>query len=123
MKVAFSKEKKYVPDFNGNKELPEAEQLVAYIKPLKSGEVIDLTDVLKEAGFEKGDSKQMSSHQMKTVVQQAGHYLPTYVRLEGNDGFTIQDVADYTPFLALATELLFVLMNFSSPNQDDVKNS
>jgi len=123
MKSNFSKEKKYNPDWNGNKELPEDEQLVAYIKPMKSGEVIDLTDVLKSVGFEKGEAKQLSSAQMKAVVKEAGHYLPTYVRLEHADDFTIQDVVDYTPFLSLAVDLLFTLMNFSSPNQDDVKNS
>jgi hypothetical protein len=44
--TSFSKEVDFTPEFNGNKALPETEQLKAVLSPLQTLEVIDITEVL-----------------------------------------------------------------------------
>lgn len=122
MKIEFSREITYTPTFHGNKELPENEQLLVHLKVMSLGDMLDLMDVLKQAGFEKGDIKDMGPGQMKTVVTQAGKYIPKYCKLEHNDGFGIDDIAQFAVFMPLATEILFTLLNASSPSADDTKN-
>ena len=123
MKIAFSRERAFTPDFNGNKSLDEADQLSATVKVMTLNDILDLGDAFKQAGFEKGDMKEMSLAQMQVLVRSAGKYVPKYVSLKGNDGFTLEDVVTYPQFLSLATELLFTLLNFSAPTEADVKNS
>lgn len=123
MKVQFSKETTYVPEFNKNRELSVEEQLSVKIKVMSLLDLLDLTDVLKSAGFEKGELKDMSVEQMKTIVKEGGKYIGKYCTLAGNDGFDISDVTGYAAFMPLATELLFTLLNTSSPSPADVKNS
>lgn len=122
MKIEFSREVKYVPDFNGNKELPEGDQLVVNISIMSLVDLLDLMDVLKQAKFEKGDVKDLTPGQMKTIVTQAGKYIPKYCKLEHNDGFSVDDLAQFAIFMPLATEVLFTLLNVSSPNVTDAKN-
>lgn len=122
MKFEFSHEIVYVPEFNKNKELPEAEQLTVKIKPMKLADLLDLTDVLKKAGFEKGDSKDATPEQMRAIVGSGGKYVPQYCTLVGAEGFDLSDVVTYAHFLALATEILFTLITKSSPVVADVKN-
>lgn len=122
MKIEFSREVKYVPDFNKNKELPENEQLIVNIKVMSLGDLLDLMDVLKQANFEKGDVKDLTPGQMKTIVTQAGKYIPKYCKLEHAEGFSVEDLAQFAVFMPLATEVLFTLLNSSSPNADDAKN-
>lgn len=123
MKVAFSKEVPFVPEFQKNKELPLEEQLSFKLKPMITLDLIDLTDVLKTVGFTAGEQTDMTTDQMKTVVKEAGKYVPKYSTMSGADGFTIEEVIGYPAFLALASEVLFQLLNISSPNTADVKNS
>ena len=122
MKFEFSHEITFIPDFNKNKELPEAEQITVKIKPLILFDLLDLTDVLKQAGFEKGDSKDVSQEQMRAIVGQGGKYVPKYCSLIGAEGFDLNDVVNYAHFLPLATEILFTLITNSSPTVADVKN-
>lgn len=122
MKIEFSREVNYVPEFNGNKELSESEQLVVHIKVMKLADLLDLMDVLKQAKFEKGDVKDLTPGQMKAIVTQAGKYIPLYCTLEHAEGFAVEDLAQFAVFMPLATEVLFTLLNVSSPNVADAKN-
>lgn len=123
MKITFSRERDYTPEFNDNKALPEDDQLHASIKVMTLHDILDLGDAFKTVDFETGDMKDMSLEQMKTLVTGAGKYVPKYVTLRGNDGFTLEDTVTYPQFLGLATELLMALLTFSQPTPADVKNS
>lgn len=123
MKVAFSKETAYVPDYNENKTLSEPDRLSVTVKTMTLLDLLDLTDTLKQAGFVQGDVKDVTIDQMKTIVGSAGKYVPKYCALVNAEGFNVEDVVTYPTFLPLATELLFNLMNSSSPSEADVKNS
>jgi hypothetical protein len=123
MKIEFSRSREYVPEFNGNKELPEEEQLKATISVMRLSDLLDLGDTFKEADFEEGDMKNMTLDQMKVLVKGAGQYVPKYVKLSGNDGFALDDVVQFPQFLSLAAELLFTLLSYSQPTTADVKNS
>lgn len=122
MKVSFSTSQIYVPEFNKNKELPEDQQLKVNISTMELVDLLDLTDVLKSAKFERGDAKELSVEQMKTIVREAGKYVPKYCKLINAEGFDAETVVKYSFFLALASELLFTLLNFSSVSEADVKN-
>lgn len=122
MKIEFSREVTYIPEFNGNKELPEGEQLSVKIKVMTLSDLLDLMDVLKSSGFQKGDVKDLNPGQMKAIVTQAGKYIPKYCTLDHAEGFSVEDLAQFAVFMPLATELLFTLLNVSSPNAADAKN-
>lgn len=122
MKSNFSREQVYVPEFDKNKELPDDQQLKVKVGVMKMLDLLDLTDVLKSAGFEKGDVKDLSVDQMKTIVREAGKYVPKYCTLVNAEDFSVDDTISYSQFLPLASELLFTLLNSSSPNAVDVKN-
>jgi hypothetical protein len=53
------------------------------------------------------------------IATEAGEYLPKYVKLEGAEDFSIDDVIKYPPYFALAVELLFALVSFAQPNEAD----
>jgi hypothetical protein len=89
-----------VPEFNGNKELPEDEQLKATISVMRLSDLLDLGDTFKQADFEEGDMKNMSLDQMKVLVKGAGQYVPKYVTLSGNDGFDARRCGAIPQFLS-----------------------
>lgn len=122
MKVAFSRQTEFLPAFNKNKELAEPEQLKVTMKPMTLFDLLDLTDVLKSVGFEKGEVTDLTVAQMKSIVAEGGKYLPKYCTLVNAEGFEMADVVAYATFLPLASELLFTLLNKSSPGEADVKN-
>lgn len=122
MKVQFSKEVKYVPAWHNNKALPEAEQLGVVLKPLKMGELLDVLDILKAAGFNEGDEKTLSTTQMRTIAAEAGKYLQSHALLANAEDFSLQDVTEYPEFFGLAAELIFELVRLSQPSGQDAKN-
>lgn len=123
MKVAFSREVPFTPVFNDNAKLPEEEQLKFKLKPMNTLDLLDLTDVLKTAGFTEGEVTDLNSDQMKSIVKEAGKYVPKYSAMTGNDGFTMDEVIGFPAFLSLASEVLFQLLTISSPTKADTKNS
>ena len=123
MHIKFSKEVTYLPEFEGDRDLPPEDQITAKLQPMELGELLDLREAFTNAGFEQGSVEQMTSKQMRAVLSQAGFFIPKYAKLEGNANFTLDDIVRYAPFFGLAIELLFQLLSISSPNQDDEKNS
>jgi hypothetical protein len=74
-------------------------------------------------GFEGAtEHTKLSFPQMRTLVKEAGKYIPTNVKLTGMEGFDLKDVVGYSHFYGLATELLFQLVSISSPSAADIKN-
>lgn len=122
MKAKFSKEVRFVPTWRDNTTLPESEQLVFTLKPLKIGELLDVLDVFKRADFEKGDHTTLTPEQMRVIVSEAGTYLPVNANMAGAEGFDINDVIGYSEFFGLAAEVIFELVRLSSPSGTDVKN-
>lgn len=122
MKVAFSRESEYLPQFNDNLKLAEHDQLKVTMKVMTLLDLLDLTDVLKSVGFEKGEVTDLTVKQMKSIVAEGGKYLPKYCALVNAEGFDMNDVIAFAHFLPLASELLFTLLNKASPNEADVKN-
>jgi hypothetical protein len=123
MKVNFSKNTHYVPEFNDNKILPIVDQISAEVSPLPFTVFLDIRDVLAQSSFTRADLKDLTTDQLKLIVGALGKYVPAYVVLNGLEGFTVEDVVNYTPFFPLAVELLFALINASTPNEADLKNS
>lgn len=123
MKVQFSREVRYIPAWNGNKDLPGVDQLAVTLSPLKMGELLDVLDILKRADFKQGTEQQLTADQMRTIVAEAGKYLPAHVtKFDGAEGFTLDDAVNYSEFFGLAAELIFELVRLSSPSGQDVKN-
>ncbi len=123
MKSGFSLKKRYVPDWNKNKELPVAEQLIATLSMPEVQDVFAILDRLQAAGFKGGSDKSVTMPQATQIAAEAGQYIPKYITLEGADDFNVADVVKYPPYFPLATELLFALVEFAQPNETDTKNS
>lgn len=124
MKVNFSTAKVFVPTWNGNDKTDPKDQLTAEFTMPDIFDVFDITDVLANSGVKNADeSKAVDFTRARRVAEKAGQYLPKYVALKGAENFTIKDVVSYSAFFALATELLFALVEFARPDETDVKNS
>lgn len=127
MKVLFSLVREYTPEFNGNRELPEAEQCKATLKTLESLDLLELADAMERQGLEGTvDTGKMKAGDIKSLVSEVGRLLPKYVtvtNLEGSDGpISVEVLVAYPEFMELAIELLLQLSNISQPTEDDIKN-
>lgn len=119
----FSKEQNFTPAWNDNGTLPEANQLKTKLTIFNMGELLDVIDVIKSVGFDKGTENQMTPDQMRIVLSVSGAHLTKHVSfVSGNENFDMTDVVSFSQFFALAIELLFQLVNISSPSDQDVKN-
>lgn len=123
MKANFSLTKRFVPEWNGNRDLDGASQLVAVLSMPTVQDVFSILEKLSASGFKQGDNASLSMSQATQIAAEAGDYLPQYVVLENAEDFEMNDVIKYPPFFPLATELLFALVQFAQPSEADVKNS
>ena len=121
MKVSgFSKVQPFTPEFNGNRELAEAERLMCKLTVLTLNELIDVQDTLAKA---QAEGEKPTSDQIKSLIALNGPLLAEHVEfVQGNDGYTVQDVTEYAHFFNLALELLKQLNKVSQPTELDVKN-
>lgn len=124
MKVNFTTTAEFVPEFNGNRELPEAEQIKMKLTSLEMGENLHLVATLQAATgktqVEKGD---LDVDRQLALIKACGTYIPGHVsEITGNENFTVADIVKWMPFAPLAAEILFQLVEISSPNEVDVKN-
>lgn len=130
MKTDFSKDHDYTPEWNGNKELPEDEQVKCVLSVLDMDALMALLDAFTEVGIEgEVDTDSIDAAKIKPVLEQFGDLLPKHVTELSNlfgkkgDALTIEDVVKYPVFLNLALELLMKLTEVSSPTDEDVGNS
>lgn len=123
MKANFSLTKRYVPKFKDNDKLDGANQLVAVLKMPEVQDVFTILDRLSNMGFKAGESDKVDTTQAASIAKESEAYVIKYVTLENAEDFTIADVVKYSPFFPLATELLFALVEFAQPSEDDTKNS
>jgi hypothetical protein len=127
MKVKFSLTREFVPEWQDNRELPDAEQCKCQMKTLESMDLLELADALERQGLEGTvDTGKMSAKDIKLLLEETGRLLPKYVtveNLEGDEGqVTLEQIVTYPDFMELAVELLMQLANISQPTDDDVKN-
>ena len=122
MKVAWSKEVEYTPDWNANKALPEAEQIKVKMTIFTLGELLAIREELKGVGFEGGDTARLTGTQIEGIAKIGGKYLPAHITLIGDANFTVQDAVTYSQFFGFVVEILFHLIASSAPKADDVKN-
>jgi hypothetical protein len=122
MKVnGFTKVQVYVPEWNGNRNLIEAEQLRAELTVLTLQELIDVQDTLAQVQVQEGEK--VSAEKLKTLIRLNVPVFFKHVRFTGgNEGFEVSDVAEYAHFFELAMELLKRLSVISQPSEQDVKN-
>jgi len=129
MKIDFSLSVPYTPEWRGNKDLPETEQVSCKLVVLDMGSLMSLVDAFTEMGITgEVDTDNISGDKIKPVLDQFGSLLPAHVEdftgLYDASGraLTVEDIVKYPRFLNLALELLMKLSEISSPSDDDVKN-
>ena len=133
MKVKFSRSVDYIPEWNGNRELPDSDQVKTKLRPLEMHDLIKLMDNLQSAAVGVPDpASQVASDlpknmgQIKSLVETCGDLIPKYCDITGlEDGsgpVTSTDLTRFTWYLALAAELLSELGSISMPNEAEEKN-
>lgn len=130
MKTDFSKSHDYTPDWNGNQDLPEDEQIKSVLDVLDMDALMALLDAFTEVGLEgEVDTDTVDASKIKPVLEQFGDLLPKHVSSltglfgKAGEALTIEDVVKYPKFLNLSLEFLMELSRISSPTDDDTKNS
>ena len=134
MKVKFSRSSVFVPLFNGNRDLPEDEQLKYEISPMDNGDFYDMQDNITQIGLKPGadgkvDTADLNRQEQKKFVTCGKVYLPHYIKSVGSplldaDGNTIsiEDISKLSAFLSLSNELLWELFALSIPTEIEAKN-
>ena len=130
MKYKLSKTAVFAPKWNGNLDLPEAEQVKCDLNVMSLGDVLDLMDTLEGQADSEGNvnSDTMDEGTTTKLVNEAVRILPKYTtinNLEDQHGeeITVKNITEFPQFITLITEILFKLIEISSPNEDDVGNS
>ncbi len=128
MKIKFSLKRDFVPEFNGNRELPEADQIKCVLTTLDNFDLLELGDAFTRAGMTDGelDTSKITTEQARVLLDATVTIIPKYTEmtgLEGDDGpLTVEQVVRFPDFQVLATELLVELAKISAPTEADRKN-
>lgn len=136
MKVKFSANVPYTPEWNGNRQLPEKEQIKSILKPMEFDDLMSFFDAIGGSKVAVELKEQISSGNVDVVkervdftkvIQQVGSLVPKYAtieNLEGDDGpLTVEAIARYPRFMELIIELLSKLSEISSPSEETEGNS
>lgn len=130
MRTTFSRAVVHVPTWNGNKELPEGEQLKFKIAPVDVGVFNDLLEVLgrTQKSLTVGDIADKAKNvrpfadALKTVLPPHVESVGAALKATDDSDVSIQEIATLAPFVGLASELLYALIDASKPTELDVKN-
>lgn len=128
MKVKFSKEQKFVPEWNGNRQLPENEQMFVTIQALTLGDLILLMDGVSRAGITGAQLKsgEVTSTPMIGALKEINPVIVKYCKISGLDGddgpITIEQVCDSVHFIPLYTEIMTAVVTLSQPDETETKN-
>lgn len=130
MKYKLSKEVDFAPEWNGNQDLPEEEQVKFNLKVLSMGDVLELMDTLEDVADDSGnvDGETLNASTTKQLVERAVNLLPIYATMKGLEGengeeITVANITEFPQFIGLITEVLFQLIAISTPNEADSGNS
>jgi hypothetical protein len=135
MKSNFSKTVPFTPEWNGNKDLPEKDQLRVTLKPMPLGDLLSCTEALSSGQLDEAkvtEAKKKNTAvkftkddtaKMKVSIETLQEYIPKFVTIDqGAEDFTLDEVVKYSQFSELANELIGKLVEISSPNKADIKN-
>jgi hypothetical protein len=128
MKVKFSKDVSFVPEFGGNRELPAEEQVSATMRVLSTGDLLVVMDAFQNAGVDgQVDTERLDVSKMKDMLALVPLLLPKYVTLtnlldEHGAAISTDDVVSSSVFMPLQIELLMQLSVISTPSDQSVKN-
>lgn len=127
MKVQFSRDKVFVPDFNGNKSLPEEQRITVKIGVMEMADFVDIAEALQVVGNGEISSDKLDPEQLKAMVKSAGQYLPKYAsdlkNLEDDNGpVDVTGLLKFPIYFGLAAEILLAIVEASSLSEADVKN-
>ena len=134
MKVQFSKAINYIPEWNGNRSLPDEQQIKVVFKPLTMGDLLELMDAMQEMSLDIDPenlvgtkSLQANAKQVKILVETCGHLLPNYVTMTGltdadDEAVEVSQLTNYTYYMEFAGELLNQLALTSMPTDAEEKN-
>ena len=121
MKVKFSRSITFVPEWNGNKDLPETQQVKVVMKALEMDDLMKLIDQLQHVNQDDSNSK------LKELLGTCGNLIPKYcevLNLQDDTGEVTADLlVKYPWYLPLSVELLQELASISMPNEVEEKNS
>jgi hypothetical protein len=123
MKVKFSREVPYTPEWNGNRDLPEKEQVKVILKPMQ---VADLLLVMDAMGRKPGEAA-AEQVDVGRLIREAGGILPKYITLQGleddNGPVAVEDILNFGAYVPLASELLMECARISMPSDAAEGNS
>jgi hypothetical protein len=128
MKYSFTPTAEFIPEWNGNRELPDEEQIKMTVSVLSMGDLLNLMDVMEQGGNTgEVDSDQLDMGTTKALVEMATELLPKYITdfrgLEVDDGpIDIATMSGFPQFINLIVEITFELISRSTPNEEDTKN-
>lgn len=136
MKVKFSKVVPFTPDFNGNKSLPDDEQIKYELTPMELADFYDVLDALssikgtkQEDGTIQIDTSKLNSSSQKEFMKVCQGFLPKYInsvgaKLEDHGGneITVEDIAKYAPMISLLSEFTAKLLEISTPTEVELGN-
>lgn len=129
MRFNFSREVKFVPEFDGNDKLPESEQFHVMLSPMSVGDCSLVADEFHNQtnGATEVDATKLNIGQIQSMIRQVGDVLPKYVlsvnNLSDSSGpVDIGVILSFMPYWPLANEILAKLVEISSPKESDVKN-
>jgi hypothetical protein len=129
MKYEFSKTDLYIPEWNGNQKLDEADQVKVKLWCMEMGDVLDVMDTMQSGGHSgEIDSAELEKDvtTISSLIKQSSVLLPKYAvieNLEGPDGpILVEDICRYPQFIALIVEIIFRLISISTPDEDDKGN-
>lgn len=127
MKVKFSKNVEYIPEWNGNRDLPVGDQIKTVISPMEIGELITLMDALGMSG-EDGERIAINMKNYDAAVKELRSVIPSYIKLsnfftEDGEEIGIELITTYGRFMGLSIELLMQCVQISIPSDVTEKNS
>ncbi len=128
MKVSFSRLVEYVPEWNGNKDLPEAEQVKVKLVPLEMGDLVGLMEVIQDftGDADEEGKTTVAMDKAVSVLKNISHLSGSIevINLEDDSGpVTSEDIVKFPRFMELTMEVFNELASISMPNEEDEKNS
>lgn len=120
MKVRFTKNVEFTPVWNGNKELPDADQVKVSLKVMEFATLQQMLDDMRTLTTPEGKPDAIR------LLAKSGETLATHAaihNLASDEGdVTIADLVKYPTFLLLGMEIMMKLVEISMPTEKDEGN-
>lgn len=129
MKLNFTNVTIFTPMWNGNKDLPEDEQVKVTIKDMDLTDLIAVADAMGDlVGSGAMDQEKVPVTQIKSLITAAKEILPKYCTLENledSQGNPVQitDILGSSKYINLMLEVFTEIVNTSEVSEEDQGNS